>query len=147
MSIFQSLVICLCHFWFISLKSQTDIFILMIAIIMTIILIIIHIKSWSSWSWCQGRPVGKAWRRMEGGGWIHSYLDFTRQVDDADADADADATHSKSGKVCGVCFFSDKKSAEKVRTSRHQNFATKVRKSIKSLKMHHLKAKCIPRTC
>ena len=28
---------------------------------------------------------------MEGGGWIHSYLDFSRQVDDADADADADA--------------------------------------------------------
>lgn len=28
----------------------------------------------------KGRPVGKAWRRMEGGGWIHSYLDFTRQA-------------------------------------------------------------------
>ena len=28
-------------------------------------------------------------------------------------------------------------------TLRHKNFATKVRKSIKSLKMHHLKAKCI----
>ena len=51
--------------------------------------------------------------------------------------------HSKSGKVCGVCFSDTKKSAEKVRKSRHENFATKVRKSIKSLKMHHLKAKCI----
>ena len=51
--------------------------------------------------------------------------------------------HSKSGKVCGVCFSVTKKSAEKVRKSRHKIFATKVRKSIKSLKMHHLKAKCI----
>ena len=39
-------------------------------------------------------------------------------------------------------LFSHKKSVEKVRKSRHKNFATKVRKSIKSLKMHHLKAKC-----
>ena len=51
--------------------------------------------------------------------------------------------HSKSGKVCGVCFSVTKKSAEKVRKSRHENFATKVRKSIKSLKMHHSKAKSI----
>ena len=51
--------------------------------------------------------------------------------------------HSKSGKVCGVCFSVTKKSAEKVRKSLHKNFASKVRKSIKSLKMHHLKAKCI----
>ena len=39
--------------------------------------------------------------------------------------------HSKSEKVCGVCFSVTKKSAEKVRKSRHENFATKVRKSIK----------------
>ena len=50
--------------------------------------------------------------------------------------------HSKSEKLCGVCFSVTKKSAEKVRKSQHKNFATKVRKSIKSLKMHHLKAKC-----
>ena len=51
--------------------------------------------------------------------------------------------HSKSVKICGVCFSVTQKSAEKVRKSRHENFASKVRKSIKSLKMHHLKAKCI----
>ena len=51
--------------------------------------------------------------------------------------------HSKSGKVCGVCFSVTNKSAEKVRKSRRNDFATNVRKSIKSLKMHHLKAKCI----
>lgn len=28
----------------------------------------------------KGRPVGKAWRRMEGGGWIHSYIDLRRQA-------------------------------------------------------------------
>ena len=50
--------------------------------------------------------------------------------------------HSKSEKVCGVCFSVTKKSADKVRKSRHKICATKVRKSIKSLKMHHLKAKC-----
>ena len=50
--------------------------------------------------------------------------------------------HSKSEKVCGVCFSVTKKSAEKVRKSRHKFFATKVRKLIESLKMHHLKAKC-----
>ena len=55
----------------------------------------------------------------------------------------SDVIHSKSGKVCGVCFSVPKRSAEKVRKSRHENFASKVRKSIKSLKMHHLKAKCI----
>ena len=42
--------------------------------------------------------------------------------------------HSKSGKVCGVCFSATKKSAEKVRKSGHKIFATIVRKSIKSLK-------------
>ena len=51
--------------------------------------------------------------------------------------------HSKAEKFCGVCFSVTKKSAEKVRKSRHQNFATKVRKSIKSLKKHHWKAICI----
>ena len=68
---------------------------------------------------------------------------FIRRLLLTSGDINQDCTHSKSGKVCGVCFFSDKKSAEKVCKSRHQNFATKVRKSIKSLKMHHLKAKCI----
>ena len=45
--------------------------------------------------------------------------------------------------------FQSQKSAKKVRKSRHKNFATKVRKSIKSLKIHHWKAKCIktPRIC
>ena len=42
--------------------------------------------------------------------------------------------HSKSEKVFGVCFFSHEKFAEKVRTSRHQNLATKVPKSLKSPK-------------
>ena len=53
------------------------------------------------------------------------------------------AIHSKSGKVCGVCFSVTKNSADKMRKSWHKNFATKVPKSIKSLKMHHSKAKCI----
>ena len=53
------------------------------------------------------------------------------------------AIHSKSGKVCGVCFSVTKNSAEKMRKSWNKNFATKVPKSIKSLKMHHSKAKCI----
>ena len=47
---------------------------------------------------------------------------------------DSIAIHSKSEKVCGVCFSVTKKSAEKVRKSRHKNFATKVYKSIKSPK-------------
>ena len=38
--------------------------------------------------------------------------------------------------------FQSQKICGKVRKSRHKNFATKIRKSIKSLKMHHLKAKC-----
>ena len=37
--------------------------------------------------------------------------------------------HSKSDSVCGIRFFSLQNSAEKVRKSRQQNFATKVRKS------------------
>ena len=39
--------------------------------------------------------------------------------------------HSKSEKVCEFYFSVSQKSAEKVRKSRRQNFATKVRKSIK----------------
>ena len=65
------------------------------------------------------------------------YNDYLKGLSDKQLDI-----HSKSEKVCGVCFSVTKKSAEKVRKSRHKNFATKVRKSIKSLKMHHLKAKC-----
>ena len=42
--------------------------------------------------------------------------------------------HSKSEKVCGFYFSVSKKSAEKVRKWRRQNFATNVRKSMKSLR-------------
>jgi len=39
--------------------------------------------------------------------------------------------HPKSEKVCGFCFSGQKNHAENVRKSSCQNFATKVRKSIK----------------
>ena len=42
--------------------------------------------------------------------------------------------HSKSKKSLLILLFSLKKSAEKVHKSRRQHFATKVRKSIKSLR-------------
>ena len=42
--------------------------------------------------------------------------------------------HSKSEKVCGFYFSVSKKSAEKVRKSQRHNFATNVRKSMKSLR-------------
>ena len=48
----------------------------------------------------------------------------------------------KAEKFTESAFQAQKKSAEKVRKSRHKVFATKLRKSIKSLKMHYLKAKC-----
>ena len=54
------------------------------------------------------------------------------------SDAIQSSIHSKNKKVC----LSHKKSAEKVRKSWHQNVARELRKSIKSLKMHHSKAKC-----
>ena len=49
--------------------------------------------------------------------------------------------HSKSEKVCGVCFSVTKKSAEKVRKSQHKNFVTKVRKSIKKSKNAQFESK------
>ena len=45
-----------------------------------------------------------------------------------------DNIHSKNVKVCGVCFSVTKNLRKKVRKSRHQNLATKVRKSLKNPK-------------
>ena len=69
------------------------------------------------------------------------------EEDEFDEKEDEKDIHSKSRKVCGVCFSVTNKSAEKVRKSRHKNFPLIDKKSKNAPFESNMYKDLSPRTC